>query len=68
MSKESVVDASRPNAGRIYDYILGGSHNFEVDRQAALLLGLDWRQIPHLSADLQFKPLEGCLRAAVSTG
>jgi hypothetical protein len=35
MSKESVVDASRPNAGRIYDYILGGNHNFEVDRQAA---------------------------------
>jgi hypothetical protein len=35
MPEESIVDTSRPNAGRIYDYILGGSHNFEVDRQAA---------------------------------
>jgi hypothetical protein len=33
--KESIVDASVPNAGRIYDYMLGGHHNFEVDRQAA---------------------------------
>jgi hypothetical protein len=33
--KESIVDASVPNAGRIYDHILGGHHNFEVDRQAA---------------------------------
>ncbi len=30
-----IADASEPNAGRIYDYFLGGSHNFEVDRQAA---------------------------------
>lgn len=35
MPQESIVDTSRPSAGRIYDYLLGGSHNFEVDRQAA---------------------------------
>jgi len=35
MSPENIADASKPNAGRIYDYILGGNHNFEVDRQAA---------------------------------
>jgi hypothetical protein len=35
MPDESIIDASRPSAGRIYDYILGGSHNFEVDRKAA---------------------------------
>ncbi len=35
MPQESIVDASRPSAGRIYDYLLGGHHNFEVDRQAA---------------------------------
>lgn len=35
MPKESIVDASVPSAGRIYDYLLGGHHNFEVDRQAA---------------------------------
>lgn len=32
---ESVADASKPNAGRIYDYLLGGNHNFEVDRKSA---------------------------------
>lgn len=35
MAKESIVDASVPSAGRIYDYLLGGYHNFEVDRRAA---------------------------------
>ena len=39
MSKDesipSISDADKPNAGRIYDYILGGNHNFEVDRMAA---------------------------------
>jgi O-methyltransferase involved in polyketide biosynthesis len=35
MPEDNIVDASKPSAGRIYDYILGGSHNFEVDRQAA---------------------------------
>jgi len=33
--KEDIMDASVPNAGRMYDYLLGGHHNFEVDRQAA---------------------------------
>ncbi|NOY08413.1 MAG: hypothetical protein GXP33_06200 [Spirochaetes bacterium] len=31
----SISDADKPNAGRIYDYILGGNHNFEIDRMAA---------------------------------
>lgn len=35
MSKESIIDSSKPNAGRMYDYYLGGNHNFEIDRQAA---------------------------------
>jgi hypothetical protein len=34
-SFRSIADASKPNAGRIYDFIIGGHHNFEVDRQAA---------------------------------
>lgn len=29
------IDLDRPSAARIYDYFLGGAHNFEVDRQAA---------------------------------
>ncbi|NUT47103.1 MAG: hypothetical protein HOV94_07255 [Saccharothrix sp.] len=31
----SSVDLSRPSAARMYDYYLGGSHNFAVDREAA---------------------------------
>jgi len=33
MPERTMIDASVPNAGRIYDYILGGHHNFEIDRQ-----------------------------------
>jgi SAM-dependent methyltransferase len=29
------IDVNRPNAARIYDYALGGSHNFAVDREFA---------------------------------
>jgi O-methyltransferase involved in polyketide biosynthesis len=29
------IDTTKPNAGRIYDYYLGGNHNFEADRNAA---------------------------------
>lgn len=29
------IDITKPSASRIYDYFLGGSHNFEVDREAA---------------------------------
>lgn len=35
MSQDNIADPNRPSAGRMYDYFLGGSHNFEVDRQAA---------------------------------
>jgi hypothetical protein len=29
------IDTSRPSAARVYDYFLGGAHNFEVDRALA---------------------------------
>jgi O-methyltransferase involved in polyketide biosynthesis len=29
------IDAERPSAARMYDYFLGGSHNFAVDREFA---------------------------------
>jgi hypothetical protein len=29
------VETERPSAARVYDYLLGGSHNFAVDREAA---------------------------------
>lgn len=31
---DNIVDTSEPSAGRIYDYFLGGNHNFEIDRMA----------------------------------
>ncbi|MCA9909265.1 MAG: SAM-dependent methyltransferase [Anaerolineae bacterium] len=34
MPTTTIVDASVPNAGRVYDYLLGGHHNFEIDRRA----------------------------------
>jgi len=32
---DSIDITTIPNAGRVYDYVLGGHHNFEADRQAA---------------------------------
>ncbi len=29
------LDVTRPSAARVYDYFLGGAHNFEIDRQLA---------------------------------
>lgn len=29
------IDTERPSAGRIYDYVLGGRHNYAVDREFA---------------------------------
>ena len=29
------IDITRPHIGRIYDYVLGGTQNYEADRQAA---------------------------------
>jgi hypothetical protein len=30
-----IVDLTRPNDARVYDYLLGGAHNFAVDRELA---------------------------------
>jgi trans-aconitate methyltransferase len=35
LSKLPAVDPETPNAARMYDYFLGGSHNFAADRAAA---------------------------------
>ena len=35
MPLDNIVDDSKQSPGRMYDYYLGGNHNFEVDRQAA---------------------------------
>lgn len=41
-----ISDADTPSAGRIYDYFLGGRHNFEVDRIAAKKLLQDVPDMP----------------------
>jgi hypothetical protein len=40
------VDPTRPSPARLYDYFLGGTHNFEVDRNAAELIR---EQMPELA-------------------
>ncbi|MFD4668087.1 SAM-dependent methyltransferase [Lentzea sp. NPDC058450] len=42
------VDLSRPSAARVYDYYLGGAHNFAVDREMAeRAIGL-WPDLPQI--------------------
>lgn len=40
------IDLSRPSAARVYDYYLGGFHNFEVDRQMAQQAIGMWPDLP----------------------
>ncbi|WP_067829117.1 SAM-dependent methyltransferase [Nocardia inohanensis] len=32
------IDLDRPSASRVYDYFVGGMHNFEIDRQLARMI------------------------------
>ncbi|MGH3746846.1 MAG: SAM-dependent methyltransferase [Micromonosporaceae bacterium] len=40
------VDLNRPNAARVYDYYLGGSHNFAADREMAKQAIDMWPDLP----------------------
>ncbi|RKE22613.1 SAM-dependent methyltransferase [Streptomyces sp. TLI_171] len=42
------TDLDKPNAARVYDYYLGGSHNFEVDRQMARTAIELWPDLPKI--------------------
>lgn len=42
------VDLDRPNAARVYDYYLGGAHNFAVDRKMADEALADWPELPQI--------------------
>ncbi|MPZ67211.1 MAG: hypothetical protein GEU83_17475 [Pseudonocardiaceae bacterium] len=42
----SGVDLDRPNAGRVYDYYLGGSHNVAADREMAREAIELWPELP----------------------
>ncbi|QMU77482.1 hypothetical protein GXW83_19055 [Streptacidiphilus sp. PB12-B1b] len=42
------TDLDKPNAARVYDYYLGGSHNFEVDREMARKAMALWPELPSI--------------------
>lgn len=54
------LDLERPNAARVYDYYLGGAHNFAVDRRMADEAIADWPDLP-----LIMRANRGFLRRAV---
>jgi hypothetical protein len=61
------LDLDRPNAARMYDYYLGGSHNFSVDRQVAVQAVEAWPDMPRvMQANRAF--LRRAVRFLVSQG
>ncbi|MFG2818194.1 SAM-dependent methyltransferase [Kitasatospora sp. NPDC048365] len=42
------TDLDKPNAARVYDYYLGGSHNFEADREMARKAMELWPDLPRI--------------------
>ncbi|WP_055486706.1 SAM-dependent methyltransferase [Streptomyces sp. WMMB 322] len=42
------IDLTVPSVSRMYDYYLGGSHNFEVDREAAKRAIAAWPGLPKI--------------------
>jgi SAM-dependent methyltransferase len=42
------IDLDRPSAARVYDYYLGGFHNFTADRQMALEAIRMWPELPQI--------------------
>jgi len=42
------IDLTRPSAARVYDYYLGGSHNFSVDRRMAEEAIKMWPELPSM--------------------
>jgi hypothetical protein len=43
------VDMEQPSAARMYDYYLGGHHNFEADRKLAREIMRVWPDLPHIA-------------------
>jgi hypothetical protein len=43
------IDLERPSASRVYDYLLGGAHNFEVDRRLAERMLAAYPELPLLA-------------------
>ncbi|GAA0253038.1 SAM-dependent methyltransferase [Saccharothrix mutabilis subsp. mutabilis] len=46
MGEQQEIDLTRPSAARVYDYYLGGAHNFAVDREMARKAIGMWPELP----------------------
>ncbi|NKE58378.1 hypothetical protein FXN61_16720 [Lentzea sp. PSKA42] len=46
VAPSSDIDLTRPSAARVYDYYLGGAHNFAVDREMAQQAIAMWPDLP----------------------
>ncbi|MFD1149026.1 SAM-dependent methyltransferase [Saccharothrix hoggarensis] len=46
MDERPDIDLTRPSAARVYDYYLGGAHNFAVDREMAEQAIAMWPELP----------------------
>ncbi|RKT52997.1 SAM-dependent methyltransferase [Saccharothrix australiensis] len=46
MGERPDIDLTRPSAARVYDYYLGGAHNFAVDREMARKAVELWPDLP----------------------
>ena len=55
------IDLSQPSSARVYDYFLGGAHNFEIDRLAAAEMANR-----HPAVGLRMRANRGFLRRVVS--
>jgi S-adenosyl methyltransferase len=42
------IDPTKPSVARIYDYYLGGSHNFDIDREQARQAIAQWPELPKI--------------------
>ncbi len=61
------IDRTKPNAGRIYDYLLGGHHNFEADRKIGDWLATNFPSVP-VSMRLQRWCLQDVARELAQRG
>ncbi|WP_367131525.1 SAM-dependent methyltransferase [Saccharothrix sp. HUAS TT1] len=69
MGERPDIDLTRPSAARVYDYYLGGAHNFAVDREMAeQAIGM-WPELPLImQANRAFlrRAVQFCVREGVT--
>ncbi|MFI9812465.1 SAM-dependent methyltransferase [Saccharothrix variisporea] len=68
MGEQQEIDLTRPSAARVYDYYLGGAHNFAVDREMARKAIEMWPELPLImQANRAFlrRAVEYCVDAGI---